>query len=181
MFEKKVDLNPDTLSEHLAGNYDLLVRIAARLLADDNLRFIMEPVDLVQETTLKLMSAHGLHIHSHRGFIALFKRNMKQVLIDAARRVHASKREGQSVELDEAFFKAASMVTSLDLMALESALDEMAQSGAIGARKAGVVRNMLRGQTSPAQEAARLGLSERTVQRDIKAARLQLTQELCDG
>jgi len=102
---------------------------------------------------------------------------MRQVLIEAARRRHATKRGGgdiQFVTLDESA-SGVSAGGADEILALETALDALAQ---VSPRQAEMVECRFFGGLDVVETAAALDVSEATVQRDWRAAKAWLAKEL---
>jgi len=102
---------------------------------------------------------------------------MRQVLIEAARRRHATKRGGgdiQFVTLDESAFGVGAGGAD-EILALETALAALAQ---VSPRQAEMVECRFFGGLDVVETAAVLDVSEATVQRDWRAAKAWLAKEL---
>jgi RNA polymerase sigma factor (TIGR02999 family) len=98
---------------------------------------------------------------------------MRRILVDHARAKGAGKRVGQKVTLNEA--DALDFGVSLDLLALDEALDKLAKKNARCCR---VAEMRLFAGLTVEQTAYALGVSERTVKSDWRLARARLMQDL---
>ncbi|MEO5558192.1 MAG: ECF-type sigma factor [Dokdonella sp.] len=131
---------------------------------------------LVHETYLKL-AGRELALNDKAHFFALAARAMRQVLLNAARDSIAQKRGGGQIE---ATFDSALVVPSdagdhVDVVALDQALQKLA---AADARLAQVVELHFFAGLGFAEIGELLGLTERTIARDWRAARALLQMQL---
>ena len=113
-------------------------------------------------------------------FMGYVARAMRGLIIDYARRSRAKKRGGGAFEITLApdAAPAAASVDALELESLGDALDELA---AFQPALAELVDLHFFGGLQFVEIAALRGVSERTVQRDWRKARLFLHQALADG
>ncbi|MCB1057336.1 MAG: sigma-70 family RNA polymerase sigma factor [Acidobacteria bacterium] len=154
--------------------YPDLRRIALRQLrASGNVTF--EPTEVVHEAYLKLEHAGGLAWESRLQFFALAAQVVRQVLVDRFRGQRRSKRgSGQRpVELAAAELELAA--PSLDLLALDLALAQLADHDGEAAR---VVELRYFGGLSIPEIAQVLGVGTATVSRRWSMARAWLRREL---
>lgn len=130
---------------------------------------------LVHEAYLKLLPSLGTDWEGRRHFLRVAARAMRQVLVGAARERMAEKRGGGefSVTLDEAAH--ATPVRADALLALDEALERLAQ---LDARQARVVELRYFAGLTAEETADVLGISTPTVQRDWRAARAWLGVQL---
>jgi RNA polymerase sigma factor (TIGR02999 family) len=131
---------------------------------------------LVHETYLKL-AGRDLALNDKTHFFALAARAMRQILLNSARDGLAQKRGGSqvTVTLDSALAAPSDAGTHVDVVALDQALQGLA---AADARLAQVVELHFFAGLRFAEIAEQLGLSERTVTRDWRAARALLQLQL---
>jgi RNA polymerase sigma factor (TIGR02999 family) len=109
-------------------------------------------------------------------FKRIAARAMRQVLVSAARRRSASKRDAglaMCVTFDESVMPAAAR--DAEVLALDEALDEL---GKMNPRQAQAVESRFFGGLETAEIAEMLGVSEATVLRDWRAARAWLMVRL---
>jgi RNA polymerase sigma factor (TIGR02999 family) len=152
--------------------YDELRRIARRVRGGRN--ETLSTTALVHEAYLKLLpSAVPANDAAH--FKLLIARAMREVLIDGARRRHASKRGGTdlAVTLDEEL--QAAPLKAVELLELHSALEELER---VDSRRAAVVECRFFGGLDVEETAAALDLSTATVKRDWRVARAWLAQAM---
>jgi RNA polymerase sigma-70 factor, ECF subfamily len=154
--------------------YAELRRQAARYLRRERRAHTLQPSALVNEAYLRLAGVPEFDWHSRAQFFAIAARVMRQVLVDHARRRRAAKRAGCHVTLAD----ADAAVAPLDLLDLESALDELA---VLDARQAQVVELRFFGGLDVEEVAGVLGLSARTVKREWSTARAWLQHRLLNG
>jgi RNA polymerase sigma-70 factor (ECF subfamily) len=134
----------------------------------------LQPTALVHEAYVKLAAAEQ-DFRGRDHFMAVAALAMRQVLADHARRRRADKRGAgaERVTLDEGL--VASSKDPFDLVALDDALAKLDKIDARSARVAEL--RLLSGLGSP--DVARiLGVTERTVQLDWRAASAWLEREL---
>ncbi len=130
---------------------------------------------LVNEAYLRLIDARNVDWKDRTHFFAIAANLMRRVLVEFARAHGSQKRRGewQKESLDEAH--VATPVRGRDLVALDEALTSLAK---VDARQAQVVELRYFGGLTAAETAEVLGVSEVTVMRDWKSAKLWLLHEL---
>ena len=162
------------LDQLFTVTYEELRRLAAAV-RRDHPNASLSPTTLVNEAWLKLARSPALASLSQLHFKRVAARAMRQVLIEAARRRHAGKRGGDAalVTFDDALNQSAS--TAQELLALDEALDALAQ---LHPRQATMVESRFFGGLDIPETAALLQVSEATVLRDWRAAKAWLAREL---
>ncbi|HKF26545.1 MAG TPA: ECF-type sigma factor [Candidatus Acidoferrum sp.] len=162
--------------DHLFSiTYEELRRLAASVRRGDPCA-TLSPTALVNEAWLKLAGSPQIAATSRLHFKRIAARAMRQLLVEAARRRNAEKRNGGAeitVTFDESLRREPT--GSRDLLALNSALDELAR---MNPRQAVMVESRFFGGLDIPETASLLNISEATVQRDWRAARAWLAQEL---
>jgi RNA polymerase sigma-70 factor (ECF subfamily) len=156
--------------------YDELRRIAHRYMRNERGGHTLETTALVNEAYLRLASQQRVEWQDRAHFFAVTAQVMRHVLIDYARRRHYAKRggaEARQVPLEEAH--AMSHERAAELVALDEALDKLAQ---LDPRKARVVELRYFGGLSLEETADLLEVSVMTVRRDWRAARAWLYKEV---
>ncbi len=153
--------------------YAELHKIAQRNLAGQRGDHVLQPSALVNEAFLRLMGNTPVEWANRAHFFGFSARLMRHILIDFARGQQCAKRGGQNprVRLSVAGDVAASEPDLLNLLALNQALDELAE---MDARQARTVELKYFGGMENAEIAAALGVSEPTVIRDWRVARAWL-------
>jgi len=143
-----------------------LRRLAASYLRRERPGHTLQPTALVNEAYLRLMGQAGPQDWESRShFVAIAAQHMRQILVDHARRRKSAKRGGGAtmMPLDDA--PAASNPRSVDLLALDEALEKLA---AVDARKARAMELKFFGGLEMAEIAAVLNLSLKTVEKDVR-------------
>lgn len=162
--------------DHLFSlTYEELRRLASSVRRGDP-SATLSPTALVNEAWLKLADSPQVASTSQLHFKRIAARAMRQLLVEAARRRNADKRNG-GVEVTVTFDESvqAGPSGSRELLALNSALDELAR---MNPRQAVMVESRFFGGLDIPETASLLKISEATVQRDWRAARAWLAHEL---
>lgn len=160
--------------------YEELRRLAASVRRGDPGATIT-PTALVNEAWLKLAGSRWRASTSPLHFKRVAARAMRQVLVEAARRRHASKRGGGAgvaiVTFDDALDAVLGepAATAEELLALDAALEELAR---LSPRQATMVESRFFGGLGVTETAELLGVSEATVLRDWRVAKAWLAHEL---
>jgi len=133
---------------------------------------------LVNEAYLRLIDADRVDWQDRAHFFAISANIMRQVLMQHARLRCARKRGGDAVKVDfdEAF--VPSPERDADLIALDDALNALAQKDP---REAKVVELRFFGGLSEQETAHVLGISDRTVRREWEHAKAWLIHQLKRG
>lgn len=154
--------------------YDQLRRIAHRYVQRERNGHTLQTSALVNEAYLRLADQKVVW-QNRAHFFAVTARVMRHILIDHARRRRYAKHGGdaQQVSIDEA--AAMSLERAAELIALEEALDELAQ---LDERKSHVVELRYFGGLSLEETAETLNISLMTVRRDWRAAKAWLYRRL---
>lgn len=164
------------------ASFDELVPVVydeLRILARSQLRRLrpgdtLNTTALVHEAYLKLSEADP-RWESRRHFFATAAKVMRHLLVDAARRSQADKRGGGAVHLELREGDAAMSGEADTLLAIDQALDELADHLP---RLARVVECRFFGGLTEEETAETLGVSDRTVRRDWVRARAWLHDRL---
>jgi RNA polymerase sigma factor (TIGR02999 family) len=165
---------PADVDALFSATYEELRRLASSVRRNDPAT-TLSPTTIVSEAWLKLARSPLMAGVSPAHFKRIAARAMRQVLIEAARRRHATKRGNAQpmVTFDDSI--AASVSCADDLLALDEALDELAR---LSPRQAAIVESRFFGGFDVASTAEALGVSEATVLRDWRSARAWLALEL---
>ena len=151
--------------------YEQLHRSAVRQLAGES-RTQMQPTELVNEAWLRL-SARRSGFESREHFHAIAALQMRNLLIDLARRRESEKRRGQHVTLTVSLVDPGLPVA--DLSEVAAAMDQLEH---IDVRKAQVFALTEMAGFTASETARLLGVSTPTVERDLRFARAWLTKHL---
>jgi len=158
-----------------SSTYEELRRLASSVRRGDP-SATLNPTALVNEAWIKLAKSPEIASTSRLHFKRIAARAMRQLLVEAARRRHAGKR-GAGGEITVTFDAADEKAPSgrEDLLALDRALDELAQ---MNERQAVMVESRFFGGLDIPETAQLLDVSEATVLRDWRAAKAWLANEL---
>ena len=116
--------------------YDELRRVARRHLRREHPGHALQATALVHEVYLRLVDVDRLTLKSRTHFFAVAAKLMRQILVDHARRQRADKRGGGVTMLSLDDVSPAAQPSSVDVLALDQALDALAS---IDARQCRVV------------------------------------------
>ena len=166
----------EAFDEQFSLVYEELRRLASGVLRQEQYGKLT-PTTLVHEAWLKLAHSPQLADTSPLHFRRIAARAMRQVLVDAARRRHAVRRKDAEllVTFDEAMPGMNSLANPRDILALDSALDELAR---ISERQARLVEGRFFGGLEIGELAELLEISESTVSREWRSARAWLAVEI---
>lgn len=152
-----------------------LRRLARSYLRRERSGHTLQTDALVNEAYLHLVDLSRVEWRDRTHFFALAARLMRRILVDYARARQYQKRGGgaERVALDD--LPDLSVVRGADFVALDDALSALA---AIDPRKAQVVELRFFGGLTAAEIAATIDVSEQTVLRDWRLAKMWLLREL---
>jgi len=136
---------------------------------------LLDTTALVHEAYLQLQGAEGLAFPDRKHFLSYASRVMRALAIDAARSRKALKRGAGAFVTLETDAGVPAPCTPDDVLRVHEALEELAR---VDARLASVVEMRFFGGLSEAEIAESLEMTERTVQRDWRKARLFLLATL---
>jgi RNA polymerase sigma-70 factor (ECF subfamily) len=155
--------------------YKELRKLAAAYLRKEQQGHTLQPTALVHEAYMRLVHQENPDFKNRSHFFGVAARLMRQILVDHARRRHATKRASISVPIDAvASFKKE---RSEDLLALDRGLSALEQ---FDPRKCKAVELRYFVGLSMQEIAQALELSEITVRRDLRMAEAWLQREI-DG
>ena len=155
--------------------YKELRRLAAGYLRREKPGQTLQPTALVHEAYLRLMKDRPDRWQNRAHFCAIAAHSMRQILIERARARGAAKRGGARprVTLDEALI--AGEDRSIDLLALDEALERLA---ALDPEQARLVELRFFGGLTVEETAEAMDISPATVKRHWTIAKAWLTREL---
>lgn len=155
--------------------YDELRRLARQCMRRERAGHTLQTTALVNEAYLRLVNSSRVDWHDRAHFFAIAAQLMRRVMVDEARRRHYQKRGGEvtRVALDEALVAAPQ--PEVDLLALNEALDRLAQ---FAPRKCRVVEMRFFAGLTIDETGAVLGVSADVVKREWRTAKLWLLNEL---
>ena len=157
--------------------YKELRRLAAGYLRREKPGQTLQPTALVHEAYLRLMKDRPDRWQNRAHFCAIAAHSMRQILIERARARGAVKRGGGGprVTLDEALL--AGEDRSIDLLALDEALERLA---ALDPEQARLVELRFFGGLTVEETAEAMSISPATVKRHWTIAKAWLARELED-
>ena len=158
--------------------YGELHRIARRQMSRERAEHTLQPSALVNEAFLRLIEYNQVNWQNRQHFFCLAAKMMREVLVNYASARQTQKRGGntQRITFDEAFVSDPTGTMALDeLLELNEALQHLAREDE---RCAKVVELMFFGGLSEKETANQLQVSDRTVKREWRYARLWLKREL---
>jgi len=155
--------------------YDELRRQAARELRGERAGHTLQPTALVHEVYLRLAQPRRVPWESRAEFFAAAAQAMRRILVDHARKRAAAKRAGNWTRIELADDVAIEGKPELDLLALDDALEGLAE---LDPRHARIVELRFFGGLSVAETASVLKVSTATVKRDWSFARAWLLRRL---
>ena len=153
-----------------------LRRLAASYLRRERQGHTLQPTALVNEAFVRLMGQGARQDWESRShFVAIAAQHMRQILVDYARRHRAAKRgDGATmISLDDA--PAAVDPRPVDLLALDEALEKLAE---VDARKARAMELKFFGGLEMAEIAGILDISIKTVEKDVRLGTVWLRSAL---
>jgi RNA polymerase sigma factor (TIGR02999 family) len=154
--------------------YEELRRLAAFHLRGERPGHTFGPTDLIDEAYLRLAGGAQLDFHDRAHFFAIASRNMRQILVDHARKRRAEKRGSgdQPMEFDE---NRVFTDRPLELIALDEALEDLAK---LDERKARIVELHYFGGLTQEQIAIVCDMHINTVARDLRFSQAWLRRQL---
>ena len=162
--------------EHLTPLvYAQLHRTARRYMAGERPEHTLQATALINEVYLRLVDSPDISWHDRAHFFAICARLMRRILTDFGRSRRRVKRGGEAcpLPLDEALL--VTHEPSADLVALDDALNALSE---VDQRKSQVVELRFFGGLSVEETAEVLRVSEETVKRDWRLAKLWLLREM---
>jgi RNA polymerase sigma factor (TIGR02999 family) len=167
--------NRDALEKLTPLVYGELHRLARRYLSRERPGHTLQATALVNEAYLRLIDQQKSDWQDRAHFFAVAARIMRHLLIDHARSRRYAKRGGGAVQVSLEEGAAVTPEPSVDLLALDEALDRLA---AIDERKVVIVELRYFSGLSVEETAEAMRLSEITVKREWLKAKAWLYREL---
>ena len=165
----------EALNDLLEIVHSELRKQAARYLRRERQNHTLQPTALVNEAFIKLIDQRHVRWQNRAHFFGVAAQAMRRIVIDHARTKNRVKRGGvqQAVTLDEAMIAGESR--SIDVLALDEALDRLA---GLDERQARIVELRYFAGLSVEETAEVTALSPATVKREWAMARAWLHAEL---
>jgi RNA polymerase sigma factor (TIGR02999 family) len=169
------DGKDDAQERLLPHVYEELKRQARYLMSRERSNHTLQPTALVHEAFMRLSKQSGVDWQNRSHFFGISSRLMRQILVDHARTHSAAKRGSNPIHysIDDIDIPVEQRAESI--MAMNEALDHLEK---IDEQQATVVEMRFFGGLSNAEIADALDISERTVLRELKVAKLWLYREL---
>jgi RNA polymerase sigma-70 factor (ECF subfamily) len=167
--------NQAALEELTPLVYDELRRIAHRYVQRERNGHTLGTTALVNEAYLRLAGQKKIEWQNRSHFFAVSAQVMRHILIDHARRRHYAKHGGDLLRVSFAEAELMSQERARELVALDEALDELAQ---LDWRKSRVVELRYFGGLGLEETADVLEISMMTVRRDWRAAKAWLYRRM---
>ncbi|EEF62966.1 sigma-70 family RNA polymerase sigma factor [Pedosphaera parvula] len=158
--------------------YGELRRLAAWLLANEKPGQTLQATALVHEAYLRLVSKEDPGWQGRRHFFGAAAEAMRRILVENARRKKRLKHGGQWERVDVEALDIASPMPDDDLLALDEALDGLAE---VDPRAAELVKLCYFVGLTQEQAAKELNISISTVERTWAFARAWLFREIQKG
>jgi RNA polymerase sigma factor (TIGR02999 family) len=155
--------------------YDELRALAARYLRAERPGHSLQPTALVHEAYIRMVEVDRIDWKGKTHFFAMAATQMRRILVEHARAASARKRGARPARVTLTTGMNVGAGPSLDLLALDEALSELA---ALSPRQARVAEMKLFAEMEAREMALLLGVSERTVRGDWRLARAWLTRQL---
>lgn len=157
--------------------YDELRRQARHYLKRETDEHTLQTTALVNEAYLKLIEQNRVVWQNRAHFFGIAANMMRRILVDYAKTKHRQKRGGaaENLPLEEAFYIVAAEESEVDLLALDKALNELAE---MDEQQAKIVELRFFSGLSIAETAEVLQISPATVKRDWNMAKAWLHHEL---
>jgi RNA polymerase sigma-70 factor, ECF subfamily len=155
--------------------YDELKRVAHRYMKGERVGHTLQTTALVNEAYMRLVSWKDVQWQNRAQFFAVSAQMMRRILVDFARDKQYLKRGGGALQVSLSEAAAFTEGRGTDLVALDEALNALA---GVDKRKAQVVEMRFFGGLSIAEAAEVLKVSEETVNRDWRLAKVWLLRQL---
>ncbi len=155
--------------------YDELRRLAVSYLQCERVNHTLQPTALVHEAYLRLVGQEGVRWRNREHFIGVAAIMMRRVLVNHAKGHKRHKRGGGECRLSLSDVNDFSKADSVDLEALDEALQKLAKSFP---QESQIVELRYFGGLTIAETASVLNVSDTTVERDWRFARAWLLREL---
>ena len=164
--------------ELVAVVYNELRRIAAKYLRDERPDHTLQPTALVHEAYMRLWEQEGINWQSEEHFIGVAAMMMRRVLTNYALSHKRQKRGGDLCKLALSEADLAGNPKAINVLALDEALKRLSRDYS---QESKIVELRFFGGLSIAETARVLSLSESTVKRDWRFARMWLLRELSNS
>jgi RNA polymerase sigma factor (TIGR02999 family) len=170
--------DPHTAEQLLPLVYEELRKLAAQRMLSESSDHSLLPTALVHEAYLRLVGNGDAHYWDNRGhFFAAAAEAMRRILVENARRKQRRKHGGQLERMEIEVADLPTRMASEELLALNEALEQLAQQDPIKAR---LVTLRYFGGLTIEQAAEVLGIARVTAHRYWTYSRAFLRQQMTD-
>ncbi|HKP80904.1 MAG TPA: sigma-70 family RNA polymerase sigma factor [Pyrinomonadaceae bacterium] len=157
--------------------YEELRRQAARYLRREQPGHTLQTTALIHEAYVRLVDQHVVQWQNRAHFFGVAAQMMRRILVDHARTKKRVKRGGSDIRVSLAGANVAVKGQDLDVVALDEALNRLAQ---IDEQQSRVVELRYFSGLTVEETAEVMGISKATVKRDWSVAKAWLYRELSD-
>ena len=161
--------------ELMALVYDELHRLAVNYLRRERRQHTLQPTALVNELFLKFSEQHRMNWRNRAQFFGVAAQLMRRILVDYARKHHATKRGGDRYCVSLRNIAAFGAQPDTDLLALHDALNRLEELDPDQAR---IVELRFFGGLTIEETVEVMQISHATVEREWKMAKAYLKNEL---
>jgi RNA polymerase sigma factor (TIGR02999 family) len=156
--------------------YQELRKLASSYLRSERPDHTLQPTALIHEAYLRMIGGDMPEWQSRAHFFGVAARLMRQILVEHARTRHAAKRGGDQhkISLDDAP-EVFAQSDAAELLALDYALTKLSS---FDERRSRILEMRAFGGMSVEETAQALGISERTVKREMRLAQAWMRREL---
>jgi RNA polymerase sigma-70 factor, ECF subfamily len=172
------DGNQAALDALLPFVYNELRRLAGNYLRRERGNHTLQPTALIHEVYVRLVDQNMPQWQGRAHFFGVAAQLMRQILVDSARKFRSQKRGGTKFSLDDKAGSLASPQATVDVLALDEALTQLAS---FDERKARAVEMKYFGGLKIDEIAIALEVSEPTVTRDLRSAEAWLRKQIAAG
>lgn len=155
--------------------YDELRRLAHRYMSHERPGHTLQTTALVNEAYLRLVNWREVQWQNRAHFFGVSAQMMRRILVDFARDKKYLKRGGGALQVSLSEAASLAECRAADLVALDEALTSLSE---LDQRKGQVVELRFFGGLSVKEVAEVLKVSEETVMRDWRLAKVWLLREL---
>ena len=174
LLNRWVDGDQAALSAVTPLVYDELRKMAQRIFSRESPAHTLQPTALVHEAYEKLIGVDA-EWQNRAHFYALAARMMRRLLVNHANSRRAQKRGGDALQVTLHEELHAGKTPDEDVLELDEALGELGNNDE---RKSTILELHYFGGLTQEQIAAALGISESTVRRELRVAKIWLKKSL---
>ena len=167
--------NKESLDQLMPIVYDELRRRAARYLRGEQAGHTLQTTALIHEAYVRLVDQRNMQWQNRAHFFGIAAQMMRRILVDHARSKKRVKRGGSEIRVSLDDVIVAAKGQDLDIVALDEALDRLAQ---LDEQQSRVVELRFFSGLSVEETAEVMGISKSTVKRDWSMAKAWLHREL---